>query len=167
VIYDNDDNNNNNNNSLTPEDREALAQASKKIRTWSSAGVIAGLGLGTFLAFRLRSQRRQMFAAFRASEKPQFVKFADGREEAIPDLTPLLKPSLLGDLVTYFFFGAGGLFIGVQSGVLTGAYMAKRHVAKDPERAKRVKHAFSGFRADLMKKEAEHMQQEAAELEKQ
>lgn len=36
--------------------------------------------------------------------------------ESIPDLTPLLKPSTLGDVATYFFASAGGLFLGGELG---------------------------------------------------
>lgn len=36
--------------------------------------------------------------------------------ESIPDLTPLLKPTTLGDFATYFFAGAGGLLLGGELG---------------------------------------------------
>jgi hypothetical protein len=36
--------------------------------------------------------------------------------EPIPDLTPLLKPTTLGDFATYFFASAGGLFLGGELG---------------------------------------------------
>ena len=36
--------------------------------------------------------------------------------DPIPDLTPLLKPSALGDFATYFFASAGGLFLGGELG---------------------------------------------------
>lgn len=36
--------------------------------------------------------------------------------EPIPDLTPLLKPSTLGDFATYFFASIGGLFLGGELG---------------------------------------------------
>lgn len=37
--------------------------------------------------------------------------------ESIPDLTPLLKPTALGDFATYFFAGAGGLLLGGELGM--------------------------------------------------
>lgn len=37
--------------------------------------------------------------------------------ESIPDLTPLLKPTALGDFATYFFASAGGLFLGGELGM--------------------------------------------------
>lgn len=39
--------------------------------------------------------------------------------EAVPDITPLLKPSTLGDFATYFFASAGGLFLGGELGKCT------------------------------------------------
>jgi hypothetical protein len=36
--------------------------------------------------------------------------------EAIPDLTPLLKPTTLGDVATYFFASVGGLLLGGELG---------------------------------------------------
>lgn len=37
--------------------------------------------------------------------------------ERIPDITPLLRPSTLGDFATYFFASAGGLFLGGELGM--------------------------------------------------
>jgi hypothetical protein len=45
-----------------------------------------------------------MFQAFKTVERPTHVKFANGREEAIPDITPLLKPTPLGDIAAYTLF---------------------------------------------------------------
>jgi hypothetical protein len=36
--------------------------------------------------------------------------------ESVPDLTPLLKPTTLGDFATYFFASAGGLLLGGELG---------------------------------------------------
>lgn len=71
-----------------------------------------------------------MFAAFRASERPTAVKFASGREEAIPDITELLKPTTLGDIATYTFFALGGVFVGGEVGVLTGSWRAKAGIMR-------------------------------------
>jgi len=140
---------------LTQSDRDTLKSAAGKLSTFTTAGSIIGLSLGIFLSFRLRTGRRQMFDAFKAREKPTHVKFADGREEAIPDLTNMLKPTTFGDIFTYTFFGAGGLFIGGESGLLLGGWSAGRQVKSDPDSAKRIEQAFRGFRADVLKKEAE------------
>ena len=65
---------------LQDSDRDTLKAAENKISTHATVGTILGLGLGLFLAFRLRSNRAKMFNAFRAVEKPTHVRFADGRE---------------------------------------------------------------------------------------
>jgi len=57
-----------------------------------------GVGLGIFLAYRIRGNRQAMFTAFKTADRPVSVKFAGGREEAMPDVTPLLRPSRLGDV---------------------------------------------------------------------
>jgi len=75
--------------------------------------------------------------------------------EAIPDVTPLMKPSTLGDVATYFFFSAGGLFLGGETGLLTGSGSASRTISKDPETRARVETAFRKFRADVLRKEAD------------
>jgi len=99
-----------------------------------------------------------MFAAFRTAEKPTHVKFADGREEAIPDITPLLKPSTLGDVATYTFFAMGGVFVGGETGLLTGSWSARRSISKDPETRARIEKAFRSFRADVLRKEVETLE---------
>lgn len=75
------------------------------------------------------------------------------RAEAIPDLTPFVRPTPLGDFATYFFFGAGGLFIGGETGLLTGTWSASRTIQRDPESKARIESAFRKFRADVLRKE--------------
>lgn len=99
-----------------------------------------------------------MFQAFRAAEKPTHVRFADGREEAIPDITPLLRPTTLGDIATYTFFALGGVFVGGETGLLTGSWSAKRSIGQDPESRKRIENAFMSFRADVLRKEIEQLE---------
>jgi len=99
-----------------------------------------------------------MFQAFRAQQKPTAVQFADGRTEAIPDLTPLLQPTTLGDIATYTFFSAGGLFIGGETGFVTGSASASRSIRSDPESKKRIEKAFRSYRVDVLKKEIEQLQ---------
>lgn len=65
---------------LQDSDRDTLKVAENKIGTHATVGTIVGLGLGLFLAVRLRSNKTKMFNAFRAVDKPTHVKFADGRE---------------------------------------------------------------------------------------
>lgn len=74
--------------------------------------------------------------------------------EPIPDLTPMLKPSTLGDVATYTFFAGGGLFFGGELGVLTGGMSANRTVSRDLESRKRIETAFKSFRADQLRLEA-------------
>lgn len=53
-----------------------------------------------------------------------------GWSESIPDLTPLLQPSTLGDFATYFFASVGGLFLGGELGKAAscqGCAYAKMH----------------------------------------
>lgn len=73
--------------------------------------------------------------------------------EAIPDVTPLLKPTSLGDFAAYTFFSIAGIFLGGEIGVLSGAASAKRTITRDPETRARVERAFRGFRADVLRKE--------------
>ena len=72
--------------SLNDVDRNALKSAATKVSTYATVGSIIGLGLGAFLAFRLRSNRMKMFAAFKATEKPTHVQFANGRTGTCPSL---------------------------------------------------------------------------------
>ena len=71
---------------------------------------------------------------------------ANNLEEAIPDLTPLLAPSTLGDVAAYMFFGAGGLFVGGELGLLSGSVGAKNTITRDPETRKRIEMALEGLR---------------------
>ena len=77
--------------------------------------------------------------------------------ELIPDIAPLLKPSTLGDIATYSFFAAGGLFLGGETGLLTGSSSASRAISKDPESRARIESAFAKFRADVLRKEADDL----------
>jgi hypothetical protein len=65
--------------SLSQQDRDLLKRAGSKVSTHAGIASLAGLGLGVYFAFRLRSMRLAYFNAFRAMEKPVEVRFADGR----------------------------------------------------------------------------------------
>lgn len=163
---------------LQDSDRDVLKSAASKISTHVTIGSLVGLGLGAFLAFRLRKTRMQMFDALRTKEKPTHVRFADGREgrflllwiavalrmlmsslalEALPDMTPYMRPSTLGDVAAYTFFGFGGLFFGGETGLLTGSASAGRTISRDPESRERIETAFRRFRADVLRKEADSL----------
>jgi len=160
---------------LQDSDRDLLNSAASKFGTHVKIGSLLGLSLGALLAFRLRRTRLQMFRAFRAQEKPTHVRFADGREgkfsgrvvreyrltSALPILrsrsgvTLFLRLSTLGDVAAYTFFGFGGLFIGGETGFLTGSGSAVRTINRDPEARERIETAFRRFRADVLRKEAD------------
>jgi hypothetical protein len=65
--------------SLNQQDRDLLKSAGGKVSTHAGIASLAGLGLGVYLAFRLRAMRVAYFNAFRTMEKPVEVRFADGR----------------------------------------------------------------------------------------
>ncbi|KAJ5807011.1 hypothetical protein N7474_010603 [Penicillium riverlandense] len=146
---------------LQASDRDKLKSAASTISVWTTVGSAVGISLGLFAAIRLRSTRKAFFAAVRAQERPTKVVFADGRTEPIPDLTPLLKPSTLGDVATYFFASAGGLFLGGELGFAGGAASGSRSISADPESKKRIETAFRKFRADVLRKEADSLDQGA------
>lgn len=65
---------------LDQTDRDALVKAAGSISMPTVLGTVIGLGLGVYAAFRLRRVRADMFNAFRATEKPTHVLFANGRK---------------------------------------------------------------------------------------
>lgn len=135
-----------------------------KVSTYATIGSLVGIGLGFFFAYRLRANRTAMFNAFKATEKPTQVTFANGRTEALPDLTPYLKPSTLGDIAAYTFFAGGGLFIGGELGLLTGSIRAKNGLSRDPESKARIEKAFRSFRADMLRTQANMLDQGKGDL---
>ncbi|KAK5130331.1 hypothetical protein LTR08_002217 [Meristemomyces frigidus] len=144
---------------LTQSDRDALTRAASTVSTHTTIGSALGLTLGLALAYRLRAARIATFAHFRAHravDQPIAVRFANGREEAIPDLTPLLRPSSIGDIATYAFLGIGGLFLGGETGLVTGSFQARRGVLNgDRESRDRIQGAFRRFQADALRKQAD------------
>ncbi|KAF2736364.1 hypothetical protein EJ04DRAFT_511176 [Polyplosphaeria fusca] len=143
---------------LTQSDRDTLRSAASKVSNYANIGSGLGLAFGIYCAFRLRRMRVAYFNAFRAAEKPVEVRFADGRTEAVPDITPQLAPSRWGDAATYFFFSVGGLFLGGESGFLLGTASASRSITKDPQTRERLEKAFANFRIDAMKKEIQQLE---------
>ncbi|KAK4508132.1 hypothetical protein PRZ48_001870 [Zasmidium cellare] len=143
---------------LTQSDRDALKKAASTVSTHTLVGSLIGLSLGAFFAFRIRTGRQRMFRAFKTAEKPQAVRFADGREETLPDLTPLLKPSTIGDIATYSLLGAGGIFFGGETGLLTGSFRARQQIAADRESRERIQNAFKRFQADALRQQAKALE---------
>ncbi|KAK6397029.1 hypothetical protein LTR65_007528 [Meristemomyces frigidus] len=144
---------------LRQSDRDALQKAASTVSTYTSVGSLIGVGLGIFLAYRIRSNRAAMFRTFRTADRPTAVKFAGGREEPIPDLTPLIRPSTLGDIATYTFLGAGGVFFGGEMGLLTGTFRARQQIGADREGRDRIQTAFRKFQADALRKQADLLDQ--------
>jgi hypothetical protein len=72
----------------------------------------------------------------------------------------MLKPSTAGDLAAYFFFSAGGLFVGGETGLLLGGYSAKKTITSDPEMKARVETALRRFKADVLKREIAQLEKE-------
>lgn len=66
-----------------------------------------------------------------------------------------MRPTTLGDVAAYTFFGFGGLFIGGEIGILTGSASAGRTISRDSGSRERIETAFRRFRADLLRKEAD------------
>ncbi|EEH17645.2 hypothetical protein PABG_00208 [Paracoccidioides brasiliensis Pb03] len=140
---------------LQPSDCDRLNSAASKLGTHTTVGSVVGIGLGMYMAYRVRRVRMDMFTAFRIVEKPTHVQFASGRIEMVPDLTPFLRPTLLGDIATFGLFAAGGLFIGGEAGLLCGVYSARRTLVKDLESKLRIERPFARLRADILQRQAE------------
>ncbi|PWY67141.1 hypothetical protein BO70DRAFT_418801 [Aspergillus heteromorphus CBS 117.55] len=147
---------------LRPDDRVALHSAARAVSRWTLVAGSLGLGLGLFVALRLRSSRKAVFDAFRARERPTGLVFADGRtgpdplpRRIHPRSHPLLKPTALGDVATYILAGTGGLFLGAELGFLGGVSSGSSQIMGDPERRDRIERAFRKFRADVLRKEAD------------
>ncbi|TDZ25709.1 hypothetical protein Cob_v001323 [Colletotrichum orbiculare MAFF 240422] len=140
---------------LYDSDRDLLKSAAAKVSTHAAIGSVVGLGLGFFLAFRLRRARADMFARFAAKEKPISVQFASGRTEPIPDVTEKMAPTRLGDVATYSLLGLGSLFLGGELGFVSGTASAASSITKDPQSRARIENAFRRFRAEALRKEAD------------
>ncbi|KAH9841317.1 hypothetical protein Tdes44962_MAKER07766 [Teratosphaeria destructans] len=144
---------------LQQSDRDALQKAARTVSTHTTVGSLCGIALGLYLAYRIRANRVQLFNAFRASEQPTAIQFASGRTEPLPDITPLMKPSTIGDVATYSLLGAGGLFFGGETGLLTGTFRARSVINQDRDSRERIQNAFRKFRADVLRKEADALDQ--------
>ncbi|KAF2206659.1 hypothetical protein CERZMDRAFT_89149 [Cercospora zeae-maydis SCOH1-5] len=143
---------------LTESDRDAIKSAASTLSLHTAIGSALGLTLSLLLASRIRRSRARLFRTFKTTEKPTHVRFADGREEALPDLSPLLKPSRLGDFATFGFLGLGGVFVGGETGLLTGSLSAKGQLLRDEEMRGRIQGALKAFRVEVLRKEAEELE---------
>ncbi|KAK3350430.1 hypothetical protein B0H65DRAFT_87745 [Neurospora tetraspora] len=148
---------------LRPEDRARLHKAASQVQTHATIGSLLGVGLGLAMAWRIRQNRQQLFNAFRMVAKPVEVVFANGRREPVPDLEPLLRPTLWGDIATYTAFGLGGFMLGGETGLLTGSAAATRTITRDRHSWKRIEDAFRNFQIDVLKRQMEILEREAKE----
>jgi len=114
------------------------------------------------LAYRMRSMRTSIFNAFKTQEQPTAIRFASGKEVPFPDMTSLMKPSTIGDVATYTLLGAGGLFFGGETGLLTGSLRARQQIGSDRESRERIETAFRRFQADALRKQAELLDRKEA-----
>lgn len=85
-----------------------------------------------------------------------------GTSVDVPDVTDKVVPSAVGDFAAYFFLGLGGLFLGGETGLLSGTTMAWRRVRADEERRRRVENAYRAFKVDLLRKEADALEKGSA-----
>jgi len=85
---------------LQQSDRDALNNAAQKFSTYTTIGSLVGLGLGAFLALRVRRIRANTFKAFRAIDRPTHVQFADGRTGELA-----LRFNLLDTLISSIYRG--------------------------------------------------------------
>lgn len=76
----------------------------------------------------------------------------------IPDITDKVAPSKAGDFAAYTLLGVGGLFLGGETGLLTGTSLAGRKIREDEARVGRVREALRRFRVDALRKEAEALE---------
>lgn len=83
----------------------------------SDYGVPAGHSSQLFARKRSRLKSSSLMAVPVCSRADHRIRLgSDCVIESIPDLTPLLKPTTLGDFATYFFASVGGLLLGGELG---------------------------------------------------
>ena len=87
----------------------------------------------------------------------QLPLLTDSWIEKIPDITPLLRPTPLGDFATYTFLSVAGVFFGGETGLLAGSAAATRSITQDPAARKRIEDAFRRFKADALRRQADEL----------
>lgn len=55
--------------------------------------------------------------------------------------------------MAYVLFSTAGLFVGGETGLLTGSRAAQRTIKKDPASKERIERAWQGFRTDVLRRE--------------
>ncbi|KAK3377485.1 hypothetical protein B0H63DRAFT_219651 [Podospora didyma] len=147
---------------LESKDRDLLKSAARKVSTHATVGSLIGMGLGLAMAWRIRANRIALYNAFQTALRPTEVIFANGRREAVPDLDPFIRPTGWGDAATFGAFSLGGLFLGGETGFLTGTASATRTISKDPDSRIRIENAFRKFQVDVLKREINSLEKATA-----
>ncbi|KAL1614688.1 hypothetical protein SLS54_009561 [Diplodia seriata] len=147
---------------LTAADRDALNSAARRFAVHTALGSLAGVALGAGLFMRTRSARTKLIMALnKPATRPVEVHFQDGRIEKLPEISQLLDRTPLTDVAASLLFGAGGLFIGGELGSLSGAWSARRAIARDEDAKARIENAFRRFQADVLRKRAAELEKKA------
>lgn len=76
----------------------------------------------------------------------------------VPDITDKLAPSKWSDAATFFFFSLGGLFLGGETGFLTGTAAASRTISSDPGAQSRIEKAFKNYQLDVLKRQVKMLE---------
>lgn len=76
----------------------------------------------------------------------------------------MMRPTKLGDIATYFFFGLGGAMVGGELGLLAGTWSASRRLSKDPASRERIEKAYRAMRVDFLRKEAARLESDTSAL---
>ncbi|KAK0609582.1 hypothetical protein B0T17DRAFT_603728 [Bombardia bombarda] len=151
---------------LNASDRRLLREAAGNVSLHTTLGSLLGLGLGLWTAYRIRANRVALYNAFRIGvNRPTELIFASGRREPVPDLEPYLRPTTWGDVATYAAFATGGLFLGGETGFLTGTAAATRTITKDPASRARIEKAFRLFQADILRRELHSLETDMKETD--
>jgi hypothetical protein len=70
-----------------------------------------------------------------------------------------MQPTGAGDIVTYSFFGVAGLLLGGDLGLLLGQSASRKTITQNPQTRERVERAYRGFRADILRKEIQALEE--------
>ncbi|KAF3910830.1 hypothetical protein ABW20_dc0104708 [Dactylellina cionopaga] len=123
---------------LSKEDRTLLSKANQKTRTHYSIGSFCGFCLGTFLALRRRRSLWRVFQNTQGRNQSLSIVYNDGRQEALADITPSLRPSFARGVATYVGFGIAGMFAGGMVGGMTGTRARRKIFQEDPGAVRRI-----------------------------
>ncbi|KAK6509424.1 hypothetical protein TWF481_004169 [Arthrobotrys musiformis] len=125
---------------LSPEDRAVLFESRKKTRqylqTGASLGLLLGIGTSIFLIRRSGIAYRNLR---RMQTSGATVRFADGREELISNLSPAVRPSFAKNAITFGMLSMGGYIFGGMVGSSFGEQALREYQAMHPDAMKRIR----------------------------